>query len=164
MENFLCKAFQKFHITIWSCMKREDVLEVLPMLMPKSFLWFIFIWGHEQCSKMFSEISHGSHYYLKDLKHVYYACHGKDYGKEDQTLLIDDEPNKALWNPKWTGLFLESFKGQMLSKNKVQWLDVPSYLWPPLVKLPLVKMVQIHYDFMVKYFKPCLSSSSKNYS
>jgi len=38
MENFLCKAFQKFHITIWSCMKREDVLEVLPMLMPKSFL------------------------------------------------------------------------------------------------------------------------------
>jgi hypothetical protein len=42
------KAFQKFHITIGFCMKLEDVLEVLPMLMPKSFLdWFIFIWGHE---------------------------------------------------------------------------------------------------------------------
>jgi len=49
---------------------------------------------------------------------VYYVCHGKDYGKEDQTLLIDDEPNKALWNLKWTSLFLESFRGQMLSKNK----------------------------------------------
>ncbi len=97
VENFLSNAFQMFHIAIWSCMKFEDVLEVLPMLMPKSFLdQFVFIWGREQCSKTSSEISLGSHYYLKDLKRVYYACHGKDYGKEDQTWLIDDEPNKLL--------------------------------------------------------------------
>ncbi len=69
---------------------------------------FVFFWGCEQCSKMFGEISHVSHYYLKDLKCVYYVCHGKDYGKEDQTLLINNEPNKVLWNSKWTGLFLES--------------------------------------------------------
>jgi ABC-type Zn2+ transport system substrate-binding protein/surface adhesin len=44
MENFMNKAFQKFHIAIWSYMKLEDVLEVFPMLMLKSFLyWFIFI-------------------------------------------------------------------------------------------------------------------------
>jgi hypothetical protein len=72
---------------------------------------------------MSSEISLGSHNYLKDLKCVYYTCHGKDYGKEDQTLLINDEPN-MLQNLKWIGLFLESFRGQMLSKNKVQWLDL----------------------------------------
>jgi hypothetical protein len=30
VENFLNKAFQKFHIAIWSCMKLENVLEVLP--------------------------------------------------------------------------------------------------------------------------------------
>ncbi len=89
VENFLNKAFQKFHIAIWSCMKLEDVLEVLPMLMPESFLdWFVFICGHEQCSKTFGEISPKSYYYLKDLKRVYYACHGKDYEKEDQTLRI----------------------------------------------------------------------------
>jgi hypothetical protein len=35
---FLSKAFQKFHITIWSCMKFEDVLEVLPMFVLESFL------------------------------------------------------------------------------------------------------------------------------
>jgi hypothetical protein len=34
---------------------------------------------------------------------MYYNCHGLPYGKEDQTLLIDDEPSKALWNPKWNG-------------------------------------------------------------
>jgi len=41
---------------------------------------------------MFVEISSRSHYYLKQ---VYYACHGQPYGKENQTLLIDNEPNKA---------------------------------------------------------------------
>jgi hypothetical protein len=38
VENFFNKAFQKFHIAIWSCMNLEDLLEVLPMFMPKSFL------------------------------------------------------------------------------------------------------------------------------
>jgi len=52
MEIFLSKTFQKFHIVIWSCMKLEDVLEVLPMFMLESFLgWFVFFWGREQCSK-----------------------------------------------------------------------------------------------------------------
>jgi hypothetical protein len=36
--NFLSKAFQKFHIAIWSCVKLEDVLEIFPMLMLESFL------------------------------------------------------------------------------------------------------------------------------
>jgi hypothetical protein len=121
VENFLKKAIQKFHIAIWFCMKLEDVLEVLPMLMLESFLnWFVFIWGCEQCSKTFGEISPRSHYYLKDLKLVYYACCEKHYGKEDQTLLINDETNKTPWNLKWTNVFLKSFNGQMLSKNKVQ--------------------------------------------
>jgi len=112
MEKIFSKKFQKFHIKIWCCMKLEDVLNILPMLMFESFLdQLVFIWGHEQCSKMSDEISPESHYYLKDLKHVYYDCCGKDYGKEDQTLLIDNEPSKAFQNPKWIGLFSESFRG-----------------------------------------------------
>jgi hypothetical protein len=43
-------------------------------------------------------------------------------------LFIDDEPNKALGNPNWSGLFLKSFKGKLL-KTKVQWLDLSSCLW-----------------------------------
>jgi hypothetical protein len=66
------------------------------MLVPKNLLdRFVFIWGREQCSKTCGEISLESHYYLKDLKQVYYACHGLPYGKEDQTFLINNEPNKA---------------------------------------------------------------------
>ncbi len=96
-------------------MKLEDVLKFLPMLVLEFFWdWFVFIWGCEQCSKMFNEISPGSHYYLKDLKQVYYACCGLLYGNEYQTLLIDDEPIKVLQNPKWSDIFLKSFRGQIL--------------------------------------------------
>jgi hypothetical protein len=34
----LVKAFEKFYVTIWSCMKLEDVLEVLPMHMLENFM------------------------------------------------------------------------------------------------------------------------------
>jgi hypothetical protein len=44
-EHFLNKAFQKFHITIWSYMKLEDVLEIFPMLMFESFLNWFFSFG-----------------------------------------------------------------------------------------------------------------------
>jgi hypothetical protein len=44
-------------------------------------------------------------YCLKDLTKVYFACHGMLYGKELQTLFIDDEPNRALQNPKWNRFF-----------------------------------------------------------
>jgi hypothetical protein len=153
MEDAFVKAFEKIYITIWSCMKLGDLLEILPMFMPENFVnRFIFICGCEQCSKIASQISPGSHYYLKYLKHINYGCCGLPYGREDQTLLIDDELSKALQNSKWGGLFLESFRGQMLLKNKVQWLDLAFCLWPPLVGLPLAKMVQVHYDF-IKYSK-----------
>jgi hypothetical protein len=161
VKFFLAMAFQKNYIAIWSCMKLENVLEVLPMFMFKNFLnQFVFIWGCEQCSKMFGEISLESHYYIKDLKCMHYACHGLPYGKEDQTLLINDEPSRALWNPKWSGFFLHK-KGEL--KNKMQWLDLTSHLWSLLVELPRAKTIQVHYEFMVKYFKLHLSSSSRNY-
>jgi hypothetical protein len=56
------------------------------MFMLESFLdQFVFLWGHEQGCKMSNEISPKPYYYLKDLKHVYYVCHGLFYGKEDET-------------------------------------------------------------------------------
>jgi hypothetical protein len=47
-ENFLVKAFEKNYIAIWFYMEFKDVLEVLPMFMPKNFMdRFVFIWGCE---------------------------------------------------------------------------------------------------------------------
>ncbi len=48
VEDFLVKAFEQIYITIWSCMKLEDVLEVLLVTMLKNFMdQFIFNWGCE---------------------------------------------------------------------------------------------------------------------
>ncbi len=106
-QSFSFQWFKKVpQIAIWFCMKFEDVLEVLPMLMPKKFVnEFIFIWKSKQCLKTFGQITLGSYYYIKNLKRVYYACRMLPYGMEDQTLLIDDEPNKTFWNPKWSDFF-----------------------------------------------------------
>ncbi len=38
MKHFLTHTFEKFYITIWSCMKLKDVLKVLPMLIPHTFI------------------------------------------------------------------------------------------------------------------------------
>jgi len=46
---------------------------------------------------------------------------------------------------KWSGVFLEPFKGHELSKNKVQWLDLACRLWPTLKGLPHAKMVYAHF-------------------
>ncbi len=38
MKHFFACAFENFYIAIWSYMKLEDVLEVLPMLISNTFL------------------------------------------------------------------------------------------------------------------------------
>ncbi len=45
----------------------------------------------------------------------------------------------------------------------MQWLDLASCLWPPLVELPFANIVRVHYDIMVKCSKLHLSSSLRNY-
>jgi len=97
----------------------KDVLQILPLLMPKTLVdQFVFVWGCEQCIAT-SQFAHSIYFYLKDLDRVHLACRGLLYGDMDRTLLIDDEPNKAFRNSKWSRLFLEPFKGCELSKNKV---------------------------------------------
>jgi hypothetical protein len=55
VEDFFAKTFEKNYVTIWPYMKLENMLEVLPMLMPENFVdQFFFILGCEQCSKMAS--------------------------------------------------------------------------------------------------------------
>ncbi len=41
LEHFLSMAFENFYIKICSCMKLEDVLKVLPILMPKKVFGLI---------------------------------------------------------------------------------------------------------------------------
>jgi len=66
-------------------------------------LWkfqFVFIWGHEQCLVTLGQFTIGNYFCFKDLIHVYSACQGLPYGKEDQTLLIKDDWSKVFRNSK----------------------------------------------------------------
>jgi hypothetical protein len=83
--------------------------------------------------------------------------------KGNQTLFIDNELNKTFQSSHCSGIFIESFKGQNLSKNKVQWLDLAFRLWQTLIGLPLASIINIHYEIIIKYFRPHLISSSLNY-
>jgi hypothetical protein len=75
----------------------EDVMQVLPLLVLQTFVdQFVFIWRCEQCIRTLAQLTIRTYYYLKDLNHVYFACQGLHYGMKDQTLLIDNEPNKVL--------------------------------------------------------------------
>jgi hypothetical protein len=68
-------------------------------------------------------------------------------------LFIDDEPNKALQNPKWNDLFFEPLRGHELSKNKVQWLDLASQLWSRLKGFPFAKIVYAHFAIIMQFLK-----------
>jgi hypothetical protein len=49
VQYFLFHAFEHFYITIWLRILLEDVLEILPLLMSKTFFdQFVFVWGCEQ--------------------------------------------------------------------------------------------------------------------
>jgi hypothetical protein len=85
-------------------------------------------------------------------------------GKRNQTLFTNNEFNETFQNSHCSGIFIESFKGQNLSKNKVQWLDLAFHLWQTLIGLPLASIINIHYEIVIKYFKPHLISPSLNYS
>jgi hypothetical protein len=120
--------------------------------MPKILVdQIVFVWGCKQCTITTGQFTHLIYYYLKDCHRVHLVCKGLLYGNKDQTLLIDDELSKAFWNPKWSGLFLESFRGHELSKNKVQWLDLTSQLWSTLKGLPLAKMVYTHFTVLMQF-------------
>ncbi len=78
-------------------------------------------------------------------------------------MFIDDEPSKAFRNSRFNSFFIESFIGHKLSKNKVQWLDLAFQLWPTLIGLPFASSIGMHFETIVKYSKPCLSSYLPHY-
>jgi hypothetical protein len=66
VKNFLSQAFKHYYIVIWSYMLLKNVLEIIPLLMPKTLIdQFVFVWGCEQCTTT-SQFTHSIYYYLKD--------------------------------------------------------------------------------------------------
>ncbi len=56
------------------------------------------------------------------------------------------------------------FKGCELSKNKVQWLDLESWLWLPLKGLPCAKMVYAQFFVIMQFSRSLFNSHYLSYS
>jgi hypothetical protein len=51
VQYFFSWAFEHFYIVIWLGMLLKDVIEILLLLMPKTFInQFVFVWGRGQCT------------------------------------------------------------------------------------------------------------------
>ncbi len=61
---FFLKCSKKY-ITIWFCMLLEDMMQVLPLLMPQVFVdQLVFIWRCKKCTRMLDQFIIGTYYYL----------------------------------------------------------------------------------------------------
>jgi hypothetical protein len=67
-------------------------------------------------------------------------------------LFIGDEFSKAFQNA--SRLSFEPFRGRELSKNKVQWLDLTSWLWSALKALPFANIIYGHFVVLMQILKP----------
>jgi hypothetical protein len=48
IHDFISQEFERFYIVIRPCMLLEDVLEIVPLLVPKILIGqFVFVWGCE---------------------------------------------------------------------------------------------------------------------
>jgi hypothetical protein len=73
---------------------------------------------------------------------VYFSCQRLPYGKEDQTLLIDDEPNKAFQNSKSSGFF---FLECVMVRPFLR-------LWLALIGLHFASTIEMHFQMIKKKF------------
>ncbi len=68
VHDFIFRTFEHFYIIIWLCILLENVLEKLPLLMPKTLVnQFVFVQGRDQCIIIMGQFTHSVYYYLKDL-------------------------------------------------------------------------------------------------
>ncbi|XP_061990837.1 uncharacterized protein LOC133709191 [Rosa rugosa] len=116
-EEFVQFCLERFEIGIWSSALEKNVDAVLDCMMANQRNRLLFVWGQSQCtdSGFKSLEKRMKPLFFKELKKVWYHFGGK-YSECD-TLLIDDQPYKALLNPAHTGIFLESYNPDNASDN-----------------------------------------------
>ncbi len=164
--QFFVLTFKEFQIAIWFGMLLEDIQELLPLIMPRQFICkFVFVWVKERCSQMLGRITPTLIYYLKDLNITYLEFYSMFHHHiEDHVLLINDKPNKAICNSHYNCVFLESFKGQHLTKSNIQVMDLCLCLWLILKHLPHALMMKNHHPYMCILFCPPFCHFEPSYS
>ncbi|XP_062003903.1 uncharacterized protein LOC133721340 isoform X1 [Rosa rugosa] len=108
-EEFMLFCLERFEVGIWTSALEKNVDGVLDCVMEKLRSRLIFVWDQHQCtdSGFKSLETKMKPLFFKELKRVWDHFEGK-FSASD-TLLIDDQPYKALLNPPYTGIFLDPY-------------------------------------------------------
>ncbi len=152
----------KNYIAIWFCMLLEDVM-------------YFFCWCHKHLLInlfLFGDMNNALGPWVNSLhEHIIILRIWIVCILMSKATLWDKRPNIIHWwwakeglqNSKWNGLFIKFFRGHKLLKNKGQWLDLATHLWPMVVGL-VVRTIGVHYQIIIKYSKFHLTSFSLNSS
>ncbi|KAM5559612.1 hypothetical protein ABKV19_020996 [Rosa sericea] len=140
--EFVEFCLERFEVAVWSCAQERKVKGVLDCVMgwrKRKKLIAIFDQDHCTDSEPISMEDKEMPLFLKKLKDLWKYLDGK-YSESD-TLLIDDQPYKALLNPPYTGIFLESYNPNNASDNA---LDPKGELGVYLDDLAAADNVQVY--------------------
>ncbi|XP_065855062.1 uncharacterized FCP1 homology domain-containing protein C1271.03c-like [Euphorbia lathyris] len=103
-EDFLKFCFQKFEVAIWSSARQYNVNDALECVMGTFRSKLLFIWDQSHCrTSEFSTLENKNKpMFLKELAKIW--LNYSDYSSSN-TLLIDNDPYKAILNPPYTAVF-----------------------------------------------------------
>ncbi|XP_021908718.1 uncharacterized protein LOC110822810 isoform X2 [Carica papaya] len=116
-DEFMSFCFERFKVGIWSSALERNVEGVLDCVMGYFKSKLLFVWDQEQCidSGLKSLETVWKPLYLKELEKLWGKINKQlpekkgNYSASD-TLLIDDQPYKALRNPPNTGIYPKPYK------------------------------------------------------
>ncbi|KAJ4832895.1 hypothetical protein Tsubulata_026355 [Turnera subulata] len=111
-EEFIRFCFERFELGIWSSAKRHNLMHALDCVMAEHRSKLLFVWGQDECtnSGFYTLENKAKPIFLKELTKLWESKDSNlswPAGKfsSANTLLIDDQPYKALLNPPHTGIF-----------------------------------------------------------
>ncbi|KAK8941348.1 hypothetical protein KSP39_PZI010384 [Platanthera zijinensis] len=111
-DDFLKFCFEKFDIGIWSSRRKYNVDSVLEYLMVEFKHKLLFCWDQSKCTYtgVRTLVNHHKPLVLKELKKLWDKEESdlpwqKGEFSPSNTLLLDDSPYKALFNPPHTAIF-----------------------------------------------------------
>ncbi|KAK2981520.1 hypothetical protein RJ640_030982 [Escallonia rubra] len=172
-DDFLKFCFERFEVGLWSSAREHNVDGALSTLIGELRSKLLFVWDQEECtdSGFKSLEKRDKPIFLKELKYVWEAKHSRSwrYGQysSSNTLMIDDEPYKALLNPPNTAIFPHEYKVNNVGdkflgpKSELRCYldgladadDVPSYVKKHPFGKPAITPSHSNWDYYAKIIR-----------
>ena len=110
-DSFLEFCFENFYVGVWSSMMEGNVRRSLDYICKQIQHKFLFVMHQGDCTNtgLRNPGKKASPLFLKELAKVW-CRFPQGLFNETNTLLIDDTPYKALWNPPYTAIFPEAYQ------------------------------------------------------